>query len=825
MSKRCIALFIFFAVLASLTGAVQYVEAETPSFQSLGSITYCTVDDARNLIKIHGSIKHSVLIGNRDSKIAVYRFDPWLDVTSAIATAEPLAVTDMSISFDFELPCSTVLHKTSIYAVALIDASGKISFISAPTYPDAETKDTSDAGFKAIITSDHAAVLPSLPGSAIVDVYLDQLNNKNNSGYIYNADGELFYFDKAKVNELDRIIRSYTAAGTKVYMRFLISPSVSTLPFCSNTATWATNKCVVIDNEPALNAVYAYTAFLTSRYSGGDYGSVDGIILGRGADMPVLNNYASLVSEDYNTVYARSLTIIGLASSGAKISLIVPIGDSLTPNGRVNGEEFLYAVADYIETYSDLTFTVLCESRHNPYGITDEYFNTEIEPEVTAEAIETAVATETAVAAETEEYVESITPETTAELVTDDNTALDSDTLSVAPVESDTVQTETGAEPSEIEWTETELSIEESTEPPKLQNNKTSDGFYCTDNIEVFRQMFEKLKKLHSSVNKGFAWCWYPDTDTVESSLGVCYSYNYMKLAALDADFFAVGFEEEIVDQFQSIARLFKYADTSDNVKETLYARTVFGVESWGELIDKWSDGCGAYASLREDEFKLDVSDFSGELLYLSYSSDKGAVDWYNGYFCNNISLQNTQSGGYLMASIDPTAAGFVPAEIGYVLDRPEPLLVGDALTFDVQCGSDDGSIYEVIIYINHKDGTLISKGVLRGGVRCRISADVSDYDSTTLVNSIRIAVNRITGEGPFDFNLYSAAINDYTDSNALLAQKLEDVRNYFRTNKRNEDSYNPAGVFIGIASLAGVGVVLLALAYGNDRKNKNSVS
>ena len=199
--------------------------------------------------------------------------------------------------------------------------------------------------------------------------------------------------------------------------------------------------------------------------------------------MPVLNNYASLVSEDYNTVYARSLTIIGLASSGAKIALIVPIGDSLTPNGRVNGEEFLYAVADYIETYSDLTFTVLCESRHNPYGITDEYFNTEIEPEVTAEATETAVATETAeatetaVATETEEYVESITPETTAELVTDENTALDSDTLSVAPVESDTVQTETGAEPSEIEWTETELSIEESTEPPKLQNNKTSDGF------------------------------------------------------------------------------------------------------------------------------------------------------------------------------------------------------------------------------------------------------------------------------------------------------------------------------------------------------------
>ncbi len=814
MRKRCIALIIFFAVLVSAISAAQYVEAETPSFQSLGSITYCTVDDSRNLIKIHGSIKHSVLIGNRDAKIAVYRFDPWLDVTTAIASAEPLAMTDMSISFDFELPCSTVLHKTSIYAVALIDADGKISFISTPTYPDAETKDTSDAGFKAILTSDHAAVLPSLPGSAIVDVYLDKLNNRNNSGYIYNADGELFYFDKAKVNELDRIIRSYTAAGTKVYMRFLISPSVSTLPFCSDAATWATNKCVVIDNEPALNAIYAYTAFLTLRYSGGDYGSVDGIILGRGADMPVLNNYASLVSEDYNTVYARSLTIIGLAASNAKISLIVPIGDTLTPNGRVNGEEFLYAVADYVETYSDLTFTVLCESRHNPYGITDEYFSTDIESEMTDEYTETA-----------EEYIGNSEVETTAECVTDEETTFVPDTSSLAPVESDTMQAETSAEPSEIEWAETEPPIEESTKPDKLQSNNNSAGFYCTDNIEVFRQMFEKLKRSHSSVNKGFAWCWYPDTDTVESSLSVCYSYNYMKLAALGADFYAVGFENEIVERFPSMARLFKYADTSDNVKETLYARTVFGVESWGELIDKWSDGCGAYTSLQENEFKIDVSDFSGELLYLTYASDKGAVDWYNGYFCNNISLQNTEHVGYLRASIDPTAAGFVPAEIGYVLDRSEPLLVGDALTLDVQCGSDDGSIYEVIVYINHKDGTLISKGVIRGGVRCRISADVSEYDSTNLVNSIRIAVNRITGDGPFDFNLYNVTINDYTDSNALLAQKLEDVRNYYRTNTRKDDSYNRAGVFIGIASLAGVGVVLLALAYGNDRKNKNSDS
>lgn len=821
MSKRCIALFIFFAVLASLMSVAHYVEAETPSFQSLGSITYCTVDDARNMIKIHGSIKHSVLISKRDAKIAVYRFDPWEDVVSAITTAEPMAMTDMSISFDFELSCTTVLDKTSVYAVALIESDGKVSFVTAPTYPDAETKDTSDAGFKAILTSDHASALSALPGSAIVDVYLDKLNNNNNSGYIQNADGELFYFDKAIVNELDRIIRSYSAAGTKVYMRFLISPSVTSLPFCSDAVAWATNKCIVIDDEASLSAIYAYTAFLTSRYSGGDYGRVDGIILGRGADVPILYNYASLVSEDYNTVYARSLTIIGLAASSARISLLVPIGDTLTTNSRVNGEEFLYAVADYVETYSNLKFTVLCESRHNPYGITDDFFRQDVEPEITDAPTETAFPhTEVTGIEATEECV------TTESTVVDDST-YDSGSYTESPLlaEADKSQMESTAEPSEIEWVVTEPSPKENANPNLLQKNNNSAGFFCTDNIEAFQRMFEKLKRSHSSVNKGFGWCWYPDANTVESSLSVCYSYNYMKLAALNADFYAVGFENDISEHFSSMAHLFKYVDTQDNVKETIYARDAFGVDDWGDLIDQWSEQCGVYSSLQVNEFETDVSDFSGELSYLSYSSAKGAVDWYNGYFCNNISLQNNDGSRCLTASIEPSKSGFAPAEIGYVLDKAEPLLVGDALTFDIRCGSNDGSIYEVIVYINHTEGTLISKGVLQGGERCKISADVSEYDSTTLVNSIRIAVNRITGDGPYDFCLYNVAINDYSDSNALLAQKLEDVRNYLRTNTKNEDPYNRVGISLGVAISAGVGVLLLAMAYGNDRKNKSSDS
>ena len=825
MKYRYIAMILITAILLSALSFVNYAYAETPSFQSLGNITECTIDEKSNLIHIQGSIKHSILIDNRDAKIAVYRFDPWANIVSAITSAEPEAITEMSITFEFELPCSTVLHKSSLYAVALIDSNGNTSLISAPTYPDATSKDTSDAGFKAILTPDHAAALPTLPGSAIVDVFLDKLNNGNNSGYIYNANGDLFYFDKPTVNGLDKIIRSYTATGTKVYMRFLVSPNVTDLPFCSDAATWAANKCVVVDNEDALMAIYAYTAFLTSRYSGADFGKVDGIILGRGADMPVLNNYAFLVSEDYNTVYARSLTLIGLAASQAsdnKISLLVPIGDELTSNYRVNGEEFLYAVADYVDTYSDLTFTILCESRHNPYGITDEMFSSVIEPEITVDDIEGDEKYEYE-GTQPSDY-ESVTVEATDE-VTSPPPEVEESTASTEHTDSPVTTTEDTTALMVSEETETESSPEETTYQNPLTPNTNSGGFFCTDNIEVFKQMLERLSKIHTSVNKGFAWCWYPNADTAESALGVCYSYNYMKLASVGADFYAVGFENDLVERFPSVAHLLKYVDTSENVKETAYARTVFGIDSWEELINKWTDGCGVRSSFVENELMPNITDYSGELVYLDYSTGKGSVSWYNGYYCGDLLLQNTDGQGYLKASMETDAIGFTPAEIGYVLSRPEPLLVGDALTFDIQCGESDGSIYEITVYVNHGEGTLISKAVVAGGIRCSLSADVSEYDSTVLVNSIRISVKRVTGDGAFDLKLYNVKINDYSAGSALLAQKLEDVRNYLRTDTRTNNSSNKTGIIFGVASLTAIGIALTLWAYGNDRKNKSSDS
>jgi len=278
MNVKKISAFLAVIMLISAFAASMPVISVSAS-ENLGTITECRIDRSTDKILISGSIKHSVLVNNRNSTIAVYRIDPWTNIINAVKTATPLATMSITIRFEFAIPCTAISHRLSMYAVALIDESGSVSLISEPQYLDFKSSDTAKAGYKSVITEDVAGAAASQPGSAIIDIYLDKLDKGNKSGYIFNADGELFYFDRDVIKDLDKKVRSYTASGAQVYFRFLISPYANDLAFCTKGNLWATNKCIVINNRQALNAIYAYTYFLISRYNGTEYGKVSGIIL------------------------------------------------------------------------------------------------------------------------------------------------------------------------------------------------------------------------------------------------------------------------------------------------------------------------------------------------------------------------------------------------------------------------------------------------------------------------------------------------------------------------------------------------------------------
>ncbi len=790
----------YFAVLMTVTIIIStlpwgtLISAEASVIENLGTVTECIVDRSSQTVSVRGSIKHSVLVGSRESKLAVYRFDPWVNISSALKTSEPLATMNMTIRFEFDLPCVTITQRLSLYAVAIIDPDGKIKLISEPQYADYYTTDTSSTGFKTVITDDVAGAVAAHPGSAVIDIYLDKLDRGNKSGYIYNADGELFYFDREVIKDLDKKVLTYTASGANVYFRFLISGDSNELPFCTKGNLWTKNKCVVINSVQALNSIYAYTNFLISRYDGGEFGKADGIILGRGCDMPVLYNYASLVSEDYETVYARSLALIGLAAIEAagngNVSLIVPVGDTLTENRKVYASGFLESIAYYIDKHTELSFTVMCESMHNPYGLNDSDFSSEINPDETGE--EDFVYTD-----DTVEVTESLPAET----------EYTEETFSDITYEEETYIPETT----------------QSEETEKIVANTDADGYFCTDNINTFLTFFNSLKKKYSSVNDGFAWCWYPDSDTVEGALGVCYSYNYMKLASLGVDFYAICFENEVSDKFSSISHLFKYIDTQYNDKETAYARSVFEIGEWSEIINEYSSGAGIYHDLYERSLEPNVLDFVGSIVYLDYSSGRGNIGWFDGLYCDSLDIQIEGSESFLQADMDLDSAGVNHAEIGYIFDSPEPLMMGDALTFEIKCGEDDGSLYEVAIHICSGDSTIVSKAVIAGGVESALSLDVSDRDNTDGVDSVKITLKRVTGSGRCNLNLYRVLINSVSDSDEQLAKEFENIREYLRADSASAENGNSGILGVGILLLSAVGIVAIMAAFVNDKKNSSA--
>lgn len=807
-AKGLAALLIAVLILNILAPLFTLVVIEASASDFSGTITECAVDRAGERITVRGSIKHGVLVNNRDCKLGVFRFEPWVNVTHTIKKSTPLATMDMTIRFEFSLPCRTIADRLSQYAVAIIDADGTANVISEPRYADMSAASTSSGGFKCVLTEDVASSTVVNPGSAIVDVYLDKLDKGNKSGYIFNADGELFYFDRDVIKELDKKVLSYTAAGADVYFRFLISPFDNDLPFCSSGNLWATNKCVVIGDAKALNAIYAYTFFLISRYDGGEFGRVDGIILGRGADLPIMYNYAALVSEAYASAYARSLTLIGIAALEAAgdsmISLIVPIGDMLSENGVPYASTFLTDIAEYIDARTDLSFTVMCESRHNPYKLTDSMFSTEIPPEASSD----------------DTYLDyfdaSASFDSEVETTEDGLVSDDSESATAAPDATD----ETTELPPETTY-ESETTVPPETERNEPTLNTNADGYYCTDNIGSFLSMFNKLKKNHASVNPGFAWCWYPDAETSEGALGACYSYNYMKLAAVGADFYAVSFEDEVADKFSSIAHLFKYIDTTENIRETAYARAAFGIDDWSELISDFSEGTGVFSDLREGTLEINSEAYRGAITYFDYSELRGTGGWFGGLYCTSLGVRNSDGTACLQADMDLDASGVYYAEIGYLFDKPEPLLLGDALTFDIKCGDADGSLYEVAIYICCGDSAVISKAVVSGGERNALSVDVSDMDNTVSVESMRILLKRVTGEGGCKLDLYSVALNSSSASDAELVRELEELRNYLNSNQDESNADITRRLLLGLITLTVIGAVLLSIARGDDMRRR----
>lgn len=813
------------SVITILTFLCVSVSVFVPSVHAvaddnLGTIERCFFDSSTSQAVISGTVSHKLLVSSGDAELELYRILPWENIETVVFSSDPLMRFPVKVRFDFTVPCRTLAEKNSMFALIVAYSDGKKELLTVPHYIEHTSGTLSSLGFKGVATDKHSAALESGAGCAIVDIFLDKLENGKRSGYFYSIDDNSFYYDRDYIDTLDTVIRSYCASDTDILLRFLVSSDGQKLACTPDFADLALYRGIVVDSSDALTQVYAYTDFLCSRYCSAEFGKVTGIILGRGADVPEINNYCALFNEDYFENYSRTLAIIGSAVSDSvgegRISLIVPVTDSLEidENGKYicHAAGLLNYVSEYIYERTGLSFTVMCESTHNPYGIYNDFFVSPKIPDIHEadddsweELSETGSAgSESVFESGSDSYSSASMPQEHQELSSDESSESPGDDTD-GPYGSDSMS----------EYAEQDVD-----DTPRPIKNTDECGFFCTDNPERINELLRSLRMKFNSVRAGYIWCWYPDNDTDSAALSVGYTYNYLSSAANGANAFIVSFDDSTIDSFGTISHLFKYISTESSESETAFSRKVFGISSWDEIIEGFNDKTGIYEEYTEWELKKEFYGIKGSIDIWNFTERNGDQDWYRGLDCELLKSVSTAEGKVLRARMHCTESAGNYADIGCICSPAEPLLFCNSLAFELRAGEYTGDLFEIRVKIYGNNMKIDSSAVVNSGEKTILYLDTTDFPENTAIDAVRICVRRVTGDGDFDFDLLRISINSVDYNSESLAELISDARENIR-NDENGKTEETGKKILGTAVIGAISVISFGIARNSDSKRR----
>lgn len=794
--------------LISLILAAMLTLALIPCFSSqaaseyAGSVYQCKLDE-NGTLTISGTLEHKVATQYKDAELVLYRMRPWESTTAAIKDGTPIKRAAMSMRFEFKLSCDNVADRLSMYVVAL-QSNSETLIVAPPKYADCESAPPASDGFKGVNTKDHVTAVNSDASSAIVDVELDKLQSQSRNGYFYTVDGVMFYFDRSYIDSLDKAVRSYCAAGANVYLRLLLPSDGAHTEFSVDNSVPAMYKSIYLRSDGALVSLYAHVYFLCERYGGGADGKISGLIIGRGLNEPLKYNYSVDVGDGYCRMIASAFTVVGAAAydaSGGTLSLVLPVTDKMA-GGEPDFQSFVMKIGDYLSERTTLRIAVMAESTHNPYGLYDDYFYVEDTGDVDADF--TTPAPEETSAPETERPSE---PETSAP----DETVASPET---------TASPETSASPETTVSPDTEDEETQERLPP----TPTPDGapYFCADSTSIFLDALDRVSAKSDAVCKEYLWCWYPDENTVDAALGVCYSYGYMSLAAAGASAFFVSFADVGGYGISSISHLFKHIDTKTSHKETSYSLSVFGVGSWSDVIFGVKSTTGIYREVIEPPMTSGEVNCKGSVNIWDFTSQSGADGWYGGFNCSSLKSVTGGSGKYLKASLLAANAGEY-ADIGYIGASSNLALYCDSISFDLACPGEQNEIFEIMIRLYTDKESVEAKTTVRGGERAVLTIDTSEISTDATVDSMRLCAKRVTGEGDYELQLYKVSINSMKYSSSELSAVLDAARDDLLGGDGDGTALGRA--LTAVAVLATASLFTVALTMTADKKRKNNTS
>ena len=756
--------------------AMETVRIWSDSVEALGKVSGCVYRAENRTVTVKGSVYHDVMIAAGGGMLGLFRLSPEQSLQDVIDDPEatPLITSALSIGFELQTSAVDIASRYARYAVLICMPDGTRLPLAEPTYATSYEKSlqipSSDRYFKGVDTVLSSGAIDSNVSSAIVDVYLNRLENEHQSGYLYTVENEYFYFNRDYLSQLDATVRSLSGAACRVYLRFLVEAdnAESDLSASADPET-AKYTALNVDSTDAIRKLHAYTTFLCNRYDGEGQGEIAGVIVGSRVNEASVHNVAGSMSlAEYVPLYGHAMNVIATAAADVnpELSVVVPVSD--TWNTAVVGEKYRIAhyptelfaesLAAYMTAHRANGFLLMIESDRNPYGLSNEYFE---------------------------------------------------------PINTDGLE---GPIPEEL--------------IPKLIAATQDSPYLSSENIDLLDTFLQQYAGGSSAMSSNYFFHWTPDKHTDGNALSASYIYHYYRLFADSrAQAFFVSFRESELggdlSGFSKIKYLVKYIDTSMGSLRTQFALDIFKVDSWSELIPDFDRMRTEQIAMFEGAFVPHSDEnVTGHYTLFDFSTANSTRGWYAGNSCSSITVNTSEKYGKTLDAV-MTADVSALAEysnIAYRFDTPLTLEHAPYITMSVAVDSstDSEAVFEVKLVIGAENGCMETKQVLKNGEMVQLSVNASQFSAVGKIEYIRLCAKTVMGEDETftihlrEMKLDSREYDDASLRDLIEASQISEIARRYDNASRHSDPM----LLVILGGTVLLATVIVAVMLGHYQKN-----
>ena len=257
---------------------------------------------------------------------------------------------------------------TRVYRLALDNGDGTQSFIANRAYvenPDALSSGGAEfvtpATKKGLNFTMFADAQYLGVGNTVVIVPLNEFITDSADGLQCRSGSRYCYINRSKLDSLDSKIKTYTDAGIRVFLQFVLTPYRDGQPeylYVKRGVSGVRYFAFNIKEQKAADSLYVFTSFLLDRYAArSDNGFCASIILGYEVNSNRDMNYAGPMSlYDYTERYALALRTVDLAARSVykDARVYVSLGNELNKTAFGEGADpaLDYSVTEFLTRLS-----------------------------------------------------------------------------------------------------------------------------------------------------------------------------------------------------------------------------------------------------------------------------------------------------------------------------------------------------------------------------------------------------------------------------------------------------------------------------------------